>query len=421
MNGPGDWITLCLLVAVAIAAATAAAWLTRIPYTVALVVAGLLIGLLHGPAGIPFTPGLVMYVFLPPLLFAAAWEMDLGLLRRYWLPVTLLATIGVAIGVAITYALLRFGAHVEAGVALAFGVLVAATDPVAVIALFRELRIDRGLSTIVEGESLFNDGVAVVLARTLLIGTGLGTLGPAGPPALDLPRAALDVVAVTAGGAAIGIAIGIAASTLLRLTDIPWLEVTITVATAFGAYVSGEDIHASGIVAVIGAGLTCSVVRTRSGENAVATAAVDRFWESAALVANSILFVLVGLSIDVGSLVMAGVASAWGIIAVLVSRAIFVYGLMGIDSHLGSRAPRSWEHIVALGGLRGALAMALVLSLPENFHDRGVLVSMVYCVVLFTLVVQGLLLRPAMRSLGLSGGERGAAEPSTSGPTSPIG
>src|SRR5215472_632440 len=135
-----------------------------------------------------------------------------------------------------------------------------------------------------------------------------------------------------------------------------------------------------------------------------ATAGVDRFWEAAALVANSVLFVLVGLSIDVRSLAMSGAAPLWGIGAVLVSRALVVYGLMRVGAVAGSRVPGLWDPAIFLGGLRGALAMALVLSLPENFHDRSMLVSMVYSVVLFTLVVQGLALRPAMRSLGLSGG-----------------
>jgi len=400
MTGPAGWVFFAFLFGCAIALAAAAARYAKVPYTVVLVIAGFAIGLLHLTTAPTITPGLVMYVFLPPLLFAAAWEMDLGSLRRWWLPVALLATVGVALGVAITYVVLRFGAHVDSPVAIAFGVLVAATDPVAVIALFRELRIDKGLSTIVEGESLFNDGVAVVLVRSLVLGAASGAIGAG---STDFADAAFEFAALTAGGAAIGILIGIVASALLRATSSPAVEVAITIVAAFGAYVSGEAVHASGIVAVICAGLTCSVARSRAGASAVATAAVDRFWESAALVANSVLFVVVGLSIQVGSLAIAGAAAAWGIGAVLLSRALVVYGIMRVASRAGSRAPQRWDHVIALGGLRGALAMALVLSLPENFHDRGMLVSMVYSVVLFTLVVQGLMLRPVMRSLGMSG------------------
>lgn len=417
MNAPGDWVTLLLLVAVAIGAASAAARLLRIPYTVALVVAGLLIGVLHGHAGIPFTPAVVLYVFLPPLLFAAAWEMDLELLQRWWLPVALLATAGVAAGVAIAYAVLRFGGHVDGGVALAFGALVAATDPVAVIALFRELRIDRGVSTIVEGESLFNDGVAVVLVRALLIGTAggaasSGAVTTGSQIGFDAALAAEGFVFLVAGGTLLGIAVGLAATALLRMTTTTAVEAAITVVAAFGAYAVGELVHVSGIIAVIVAGLTCSVVRTRVGADSVATAAVDRFWEALALVANSVLFVLIGLAIDVPSLVAAWPAAVWGIVAVLASRAGIVYVFMAIAASAGSKTPSSWRHVIAVGGLRGALSMALVLSLPENFHDRGVLVAMVYSVVLFTLVAQGLALRPTMSALGLGGRRSHAAEAS---------
>jgi CPA1 family monovalent cation:H+ antiporter len=194
------------------------------------------------------------------------------------------------------------------------------------------------------------------------------------------------------------------------MTTVPVAETAITVVAAFGAYAAGEALHVSGIIAVIVTGLTCSVVRSRTGTDTVATAAVDRFWEGAALVANSVLFVLVGLSIGVGSLATAGLASLWGIGAVLASRAIVVYGIMRVSGVRGARAPGRWDPAIFLGGLRGALAMALVLGLPENFHGRSVLVSMVYSVVLFTLVVQGLSLRPVLRSLGLSGGDGRVAE-----------
>lgn len=412
----GDWVTLALLVGVAIALAAIAARFARVPYTVALVIAGLLVGVLHGHVGIPFSPTIIMYVFLPPLLFAAAWEMDLALLQRWWLPIALLATAGVGAGVGIAYLVLRFGGHVDPGVAVAFGALVAATDPVAVIALFRELRVDRGVSTIVEGESLFNDGVAVVLVRALVVGAaggaaGSGALASTASTGFDLPLAAQSFVFLVSGGTLMGIAAGLLATSALRLTDVPAVEAAITVIAAFGVFALGEVVHVSGIIAVIVAGLTCGAARSRAGADVVATPAVDRFWETLALVANSVLFVLIGLAIEVPSLVAAGPASAWGIIAVLAGRAAIVYAMMAIASLAGETTPATWRNAIALGGLRGALSMALVLSLPENFHDRAELIEMVYSVVLFTLVVQGLALRPAMSALGLGGRRSHGAEP----------
>ena len=375
-----------------IAIAAIGARLLKIPYVVGLVVAGVAIGMSGHPVAIAFTPRLVM-LFFPPLLFAGAWEMDLTLLRRRWVPISLLATVGVAIGIAATYVLLAFGAHIDGRVALVFGVVVAATDPVAVIALLRDLKVDRSLATIVEGESIFNDGVAVVAFQTI----ALGIAGGAGAIAFHPVDAALSFGEMTAGGALVGIATGMMAPLLLRPATNWLLEILITVVVAYGSYILAESLHLSGLVAVIVSGLSCSVIRSSAPPQV--TQAVDRFWEFAAFIANCALFILVGLAIDVRSLAAFGQQISWAVLAVVVARMVTIYGLAPLSAAAGSPVPRSWQHIVALAGLRGALSMALVLSLPEDFQYRGQLIAMVYAVVLFTLIVAGISLRPALNAL----------------------
>ena len=384
-------VLLLLLVAIIVAIGASAA---RIPYVVGLVLAGLAIGLApHHPA-IGLTPDLVMLVFLPPLLFAGAWSLPIDELRHNWLPIALFATVGVAVGIAISYAVLVYAAGIDPRAALIFGTVVAATDPTAVLALFRQLRTNRRLATIVEGESLFNDGTAVIAFRTLLV-TAAGSAG-----ALSLhPAAALGQFALlTAGGAATGAAIGLLAGIALKATNDPVVEAAVTTIVAYGSYMVAEAARGSGIVAVITAGLILSNVGRALGSFSDARVWLTRFWEYVAFIANSLLFVLVGLSINLPALASAGVASAWGIAAVVAARAGVIYGLAPLSGVAGARLPRTWQHIVALGGLRGALSIALVLSLPEDFQHRGEIVAMVYSVVLFTLVVQGLALRPVMRA-----------------------
>jgi CPA1 family monovalent cation:H+ antiporter len=356
------------------------------------VLAGLAIGALPNRPAIEMTPDVVMLVFLPALLFAAAWEMPLPELRRNWIPVALFATVGVALGIGIAYGLLVFGARIDPAEALIFGALVAATDPVAVVALFRELRVDRRLATIVEGESLFNDGTAVVAFRALML-TVAGTAGVVNVHPLGVVGA---IVAMTAGGAAVGAGVGFIATMILENVDDYLLEATATTIVAYGSYVLAEAFDVSGIVAVIVAGLVASGSGAQTASKRQTRDSVNQFWEYAAFLANSMLFVLMGLAVNLRSLANVGPAALWGIGAVLVARAATVYGIAPVSALFGRRLPPAWQHVIALGGLRGALSMALVLSLPDDFQYRSELIAMVYAVVLFTLIVQGLTLRPAL-------------------------
>jgi CPA1 family monovalent cation:H+ antiporter len=355
----------------------------RVPYTVALVLIGLVVGLIPKlPRAI--TPELVLYLFLPPLLFAGAWELQVERLRRLWAPITLLATLGVAVGIVASYALLRFGAGANAQTALLFGAIVAATDPVAVLALFRNMHADLDLATLVEGESLFNDGTGVVIFRAILAGIVAGQGLHA--------SAILSSFAILAfGGIALGLAVGFVASritsTLARRHG--WY-VFMSVLLAYGLYVLAEDLHVSGIMAVLTAGIVVSASARATPALAEAVEETDRFWEVLALLANTALFLLVGLSVNLSAIIAAWPATGWAILAIVVGRAATVYGIAPLSALFGVRLSFRRQNALAVGGLRGALSMALALSLPSGLPDRELLVTMVFSAVVFTLVIQGL-------------------------------
>jgi CPA1 family monovalent cation:H+ antiporter len=367
----------------------------RIPYTVGLVVMGLIIGALPHHPKIQLTPDLVMLVFLPALLFAGAWTYPTSLLRRNWLPIALLATVGVLISILVSWIVLVRFVGLAPQTALLFGAIVAATDPVSVISVFRSMRADDQLIAIVEGESLFNDATAVIAFKVTLLLSVVTTHVTAAAPLVDF-------VELLVGGAVVGVLVGVVGLLVLRLTDDYVIEALGSLVIAYGSYFVAEWIHASGLVAVIVAGMFLSRVGSRFGSFTATRQSVNQLWEFIAFAANSMLFLLVGLAINFGDLRSSLVAAAWGIVAIALARAISVYGLSRLSGLLGRALPLAWQHIFFLGGLRGALSMALVLSLPASLAQRNLLVAMVFSVVLFTIVAQGLAIAPALLRLRLS-------------------
>ncbi|HME80585.1 MAG TPA: sodium:proton antiporter [Candidatus Eremiobacteraceae bacterium] len=368
----------------------------RIPYTVGLVIAGLVGVLLPAHQMLSLTPELVLFVFLPPLLFAAGLGISVPDLRENWIPITLLATIGVLLGIAISYVMLHFGAGFSTRDAVLFGAMVAATDPVAVIAIFKTLRVNQGLASIVEGESMFNDGTSVVMFSALLAATaGTGS-------SIDFGVALGQFVLVTAGGLLVGLGFGGLALFAIRwIREDPLHVAVISVAAAYGSYFVADDLHVSGIFAVISAALVLAGARGLGALPVAEREIVTNFWSVVAFMAETLLFLLIGTSIDLGALVAAWPYAIWAIAAVLIGRPVIVYGLAPVSALLGRPLPQSWLHAITLSGMRGALSMALVLSLPAGFPDRALLVPMVFSVVLFTIIVQGIALEPLLKRLSL--------------------
>ena len=360
----------------------------RIPYTVALVLAGLVLSF-RERLGIELTPELILALLLPPLVFEAAIHIRLTDLRRQMWLIALLAVPGVVLNMLVVGGVLSLGAGLPIGLAFVFGALIAATDPVSVVAIFRRLGAPKRLEVLLESESLFNDGTAIVLFSLALEAFGSGVF--------NLFSAATDFVRVAGGGILVGLALGWLISRLVAQVDDYLVETTLTTVLAFGSYLVAEQFHMSGVLAVVAAGLMSGSLGERE-MSPTTRIMLTNFWEYVAFLANSAVFLLIGLDLEIVSLVSRWQLILWAIVAVLVSRAISIYGLTQLDRSL----PRAWRHVLFWGGLRGAIALALALSLPVSIGSpRETLIIMTYGVVLFSLVVQGMTMNPLLSRIGL--------------------
>ncbi|MBI2812511.1 MAG: sodium:proton antiporter, partial [Candidatus Melainabacteria bacterium] len=268
-------------------------------------------------------------------------------------------------------------------------------DPVSVIALFRQMGIDKRLTMILEGESIFNDGTAVVLFKMVL---ALALTGSKFSLAATVGSFALVVF----GGALLGALVGYAASRITSAFDDHLLEITLTMVTAYGSYLAAEQLHVSPIIAVVAAGIVVGNYGSRTGMSVTTRLAVNSFWEYAAFLVNSLLFLLIGLQVQMPLLVKYADLIGLGVLAVVVARLLVVYGICPFVSTDRLPIPDKWRHLMFWGGLRGALVMALALSLPLSFPDREAIINMTFGVVLFTLLVPGLTMEPLVRFLGMA-------------------
>jgi CPA1 family monovalent cation:H+ antiporter len=372
---------LLLLVASGVSMATK--WI-RIPYTLLLVIIGLVISPLHFLPGVHVSPELVLLIFLPALLFEASWNLKIESLRENLLPILVLAVPGVLVSTGIIGALLTRASGLSWSQALLFGSMISATDPVSVLALFKKLRLPGRLTSIIEGESLLNDGTAVH------------------PPA-GLVRDSLQQFGlVIFGGIAVGAAIGFLASTLTSHFDDHFLEITLTTIAAYGSYLLAESVHVSPVIAVLIAGLTIGNYGRQTGMSPTTQVAVNAFWEYAAFVVNSLVFLLTGLEIQISVLAHHLPSIGWAVVSILAARAASVYLLIPLLKRLTTPIPLKWRHVMFWGGLRGSLSVALVLSLPIDLPGRQQLVVMVFGTVMFSLLGQGLTIQPLLSKLKLA-------------------
>ncbi len=362
----------------------------RVPYTVGLVIIGLVLSL-RGQVDIQISPSLILALLVPPLIFEAAFHLNINDLRQNLAPILTLAIAGVVLTTIIVGVIIVWGTGLALPVALVFGALVSATDPVSVVALFRTMGVPKRLQVLLEGESLFNDGTAIVVFDLVIVGalTGLESF--------NLTSGVLEFLRVAGGGVLVGLVLGWLVSQTISRIDDYLIETTLTSVLAFGAYLVAEPLlGVSGVLAVVAAGLVNGNIGPR-GMSPTTRIVVANFWEYAAFVANSFIFLLIGLRIDLTELYNEWQLVVWAIAAVLIARAIAVYGLSRISGNI----PSKWRHVLFWGGLRGAISLALALSLPLTLQGASEIQFMAFGVVLFTLLVQGFSMGPLVRRLGL--------------------
>lgn len=365
-----------------------AQWL-RVPYTVGLVLIGLLLTL-YGRVEITISPTLILALLVPPLIFEAAFHLNLRTLRDNLATILVLAIPGVLLTTFIVGGIVSWGTGLALPVALVFGALVAATDPVSVVALFRAMGVPKRLQILLEGESLFNDGTAIVVFDLVLV------IALSGLENFNLVTSLLDFFLVAGGGLLVGFVLGAGFSQMISRIDDYLIETTLTSVLAYGAFLVAELLGVSGVLAVVAAGLISGNIGPR-GMSPTTRIVVFNFWEYVAFLANSFIFLLIGLRIELTLLFENWQLILWAIGAVLISRAIGVYGL----SRLGPRLPLRWQHVMYWGGLRGAISLALALSLPASLAHAEEIRLMAFGVVLFTLLVQGLTMSPLVKRLNL--------------------
>ncbi len=388
-----------------LAVATAVAVLSnraRLPYAIGLVLAGLVMGNLLPYSGPHLSKELLYLVVLPGLLFEAAFQIHFKEVWRSRVSILSLAVPGLVVATFLTALLLWWGvnqlmpgsiAFIEA---MVFGALISATDPISVLAIFRTLGVDQRLAVIVEAESLFNDGTAIVIF-TIVLGMATGN-------SLGVGGAVVEFVRVAGLAIVVGAAVGLAMSLVTRTIDDPMIEITLTVLAAYGAFIAAEWLGLSGVIACVVAGMVTGNWGAQRGMRPVTRVAVDAFWGYAAFLLNSFVFLLMGLEINLATLARYLPEILVGWVAINLARAALVYGKYAIMRAAGSTGmPASWAAVLCWGGLRGGLSMVLALSLPRDFGHRDLILHVTFGVVLLTLLVQGLTIKPLLRAVGLAG------------------
>lgn len=363
----------------------------RVPYTIGLVVIGLLITLLP-QVDITIQPTLIFALIIPPIVFEGAFHLNINNLRRDIVPILTFAVPGVILTMTVVGVIVSWGTGIPIIFTLVFGAIVAAIDPVAVIALFRNIGVPKRLQVLLEGESLLNDGTSIVLFGLIIAIAVSGR-------EFNLFISVVDFIRIAGGGIIIGLILGALISQIIDVIDDYLIETTLTTILAFGSFLIAEEVfHVSGVLAVVGAGLIAGNVGP-AGMSPTTRTVLFNFWEYAAFLANSFIFLLIGLQIDISSLYNSWQLIAIAIIAVLIARAVTIYGLAWV----GRDIPLRWQHVLNWGGLRGAISLALALSLPLVMGDaRSQLQVMTFGVVIFALLVQGLSIGPLVRKLGIS-------------------
>jgi CPA1 family monovalent cation:H+ antiporter len=380
-----------LLVAVALLAGAGLRF--NVPYPVVLVVGGLLLGLVPGLPVPDLDPDIVFFAFLPPLLYAAAFQASAYELRANVVAISRLAVGLVFVTVVAVAAVAHYVAGIPWAPAFVLGAVLGPTDPVSAAAIVRRLGAPTRIETILEGEALVNDGTALTAYKLALAAVGGAALGA--------PETVGKFVLVAAGGIAIGAAVGWVLAHLRIASREPSIDVVLSVLTPFAAYVPAEEVGASGVLAVVTAGV---YMGTRSLELSEAGGRLRTlaFWQASEFLLNSLLFLLIGLQVtrivgDIEGANLGTLVAQTALLAAVVLGVRMVWAL-GVAKHANARE----RVVIGWSGMRGAVSLAAALAIPvADFPDRDLVIFLAYGVVLITLVLPGLTLAPLIEALGL--------------------
>jgi CPA1 family monovalent cation:H+ antiporter len=363
----------------------------RVPYSIGLVCAGIALAISPLTPAVQLTKELVFGALLPPLIFEAAFQLRWRELRKQLPIVMVLATLGVVLSTAVNAVGMHYLVQWSWLNAIVFGLLISATDPVAVIAIFKDSKIHGRIRLLLEAESLFNDATAAVgfvIALALVSGRNITPVG-----------AIKTLLFVAAGSLVCGALVAAIVLLLAGGTDDHLVDITFTTIAAFGSFLLAEHFHLSGVLATLTTGLIIGNVGHIS-ISARSRRAVTDFWEYAAFVANSLIFLLIGISVEHRNYYFLLLPVLVGSGIVLLGRAFAIYPLCLMFSRSSLRLSARHQHILVWGGLRGALALALSLGLPAEMPGREEIITVAFGVVAFSLFVQGLTIAPFMRKLG---------------------
>ncbi|MDX6594250.1 MAG: monovalent cation/hydrogen antiporter [Gaiellales bacterium] len=403
-----------LLLLAVVAAVTLLAARIGVPYPIPMVIAGLAIGLVPGVPRVELDPELVLALFLPPILFSAAFFLSPRELWRNVRPISLLA-VGLVLTTTVAVAAVLMAVAPQLGwpVAIALGAIVSPPDAIAATSIARQLNLPRRLVIIFEGESLVNDATALTVYR-------LAVLAAVGTGTLDLGGAAISFVFVAAGGAVVGLVVGWVASWLLSLLEDPPVEVLISLLVPFTAYLPAERLGVSGVMATVAAGLLLGFRAPRIMRSDTRLLGTGT-WKMVIFVVNGLAFLLIGLQLptviaDLGGY-EAGELVAWAAavsLTVIVVRLVWIYPATYLPRWLipsvarrDPAPPARVPLILGWGGMRGAVSLFAALALPlttdagDPFPGRGLLIFLTFTVILVTLIGQGLTLPALIRFLGV--------------------
>jgi CPA1 family monovalent cation:H+ antiporter len=363
----------------------------RLSYTTILIVIGFALSFVSVPLGlhdIPLDRDIMLGLVVPPMIFEAAMRTRYEVFKTVHRTVFALAIFGVVVSALVSAAVLGIGLGLPLVAALTFGVIVSPTDPVSVVNLLKRVRAPERLTTILESEAYFNDATVVILYSVVLSFSAS-------------PVQSIGLFAYTfGGGVLVGLLVSAIAELLYRLVTEPLAETTFTMVVMFGSYALAETLEVSGLVAVAIAGLYMGNRTMRVAMSDKTRETLTTFWEIATFMATSVAFLLLGLKADLWLLFTYAPLIIAAFLAILVSRIVSVYPIVSLTNLTGEKIPSSWTKVLAMAGLRGAVSVALALSLPESPFKETV-VAMTFGVAILSLIVQGELLQIRLRKMRL--------------------